>query len=91
MAASVKARNLLKPVVAAPRPRAAARVSTSSRDIVIAPAAAAPAPAFEAVDEVVTVEAVGGVGGAECTTTAGATEGCLILGLCLLKSSIMAC
>lgn len=89
MAASVKARNLLKPVVAAPRPRAAARVSTSSRDIVIAPAA--PAPAFEAVDEVVTVEAVGGVGGAECTTTAGATEGCLILGLCLLKSSIMAC
>lgn len=32
-AASVKARNLLKPVVAAPLPRAAARVSTSSLEV----------------------------------------------------------
>lgn len=96
LAASVKARNLLKPVVAAPLPRAAARVRTSSRDAIGPPAAAAaaeaaePAAATAAVVEGVDAGSLWLGGGAEMATV-GAVDGCVMAGLCLLNSSSMAC
>lgn len=79
-AASVNARNLLNPVVAAPRPSAAALVSTSSLEAI--------SPAEAGFDIRATVGAVGrGMGGA----AGGGIEGCVIPGPCLLKSSSMLC
>lgn len=77
-AASVKARNLLNPVVAAPLPSAAALVSTSSRE--------ATSPIEAGLDITVAAEAVGAAG-----TTVDTTEGCVIPGPCLLKSSNILC
>lgn len=76
-AASVRARNLLNPVVAAPRPNAAALVRTSSLD---------------AISPTVGLVIVGAGGVLEATGGAdGETEGCVIPGPCLLKSSSMLC
>lgn len=93
LAASVNARNLLNPVVAAPRPRAAARASTSSR-FARAPVKAAMLGVIEtagvATDGAIWMDVV--VTGA---ATVGVTAGCLMVGAragaCLLKSSRMAC
>ena len=81
----------MKPVVAAPLPRAAARVRTSSRDAIATEA--------EVLDERVDVADVdvavkvgaAGAGGADGMATDGATDGCLIDEFCLLKSSSIAC
>lgn len=75
----MRARNLLKPVVAAPRPSAAARASTSSLEA-ISPIEA----------ELGIREAAAGAGWTVVATT-GAIEGCVIPGPCLLKSSSMLC
>jgi hypothetical protein len=89
LAASVNARNLLNPVVAAPRPSAAARASTSSRFVVRAPVKAAMLGVIDTA----------GVGtGANWTdvvaaggATVGATVGCFMAGASLLESSSIAC
>ena len=81
LAASVKARNLLNPVVAAPRPSAAALVSTSSRDAI---------NPTEARFEIAGTVAAGGAG--DIAWPSGATlEGCEIAGAPLLKSSNILC
>lgn len=77
-AASVRARNLLKPVVAAPRPNAAALASTSSREATTA-------------DTAGLMIAGGADGAVEVATEDGAIDGCLMLDPCLLKSSSMVC
>lgn len=81
-AASVSARNLLNPVVAAPRPSAAALVSTSSREAITPTeaglATAAVAGAIAAV-------------GATWTTGVAVMEGCVIPDPRLLKSSSILC
>lgn len=77
-AASVRAKNLLNPVVAAPRPRAAALVRTSSRDAI------SPTVGLVIVGAGGVLETTGGADGDE-------TEGCVIPGPCLLKSSNMLC
>lgn len=76
----------MNPIVAAPRPSAAVRTRTSSRDT-MAP------PGIVVVEEEVEVGArVGMVGGAGAgVMTVGAMEWCLIPVLCLLKSSIKDC
>ena len=66
-AASVRARNLLNPVVAAPLPRAAALVSTSSLELV----AIAPPTEVEAAEIFVMARTVGAVGTAGTTDEAG--------------------
>ncbi|XVF21852.1 hypothetical protein REPUB_Repub12eG0125100 [Reevesia pubescens] len=79
--ASVKARNLLNPVVAAPRPRAAALVSTSSREAIN--------PTEAGFDIAGTVAAEGAV---DIAWPSGATlEGCEIVGTPLLKLSNILC
>lgn len=66
--------------MAAPRPSAAALVSTSSLEAI--------SPAEAGFDIRATVGAVGrGMGGA----AGGGIEGCVIPGPCLLKSSSMLC
>lgn len=80
LAASVRARNLLKPVVAAPRPSAAALVNTSSREAAMKPTA------VEVVSAGAGGAAVGVAGG-----TDGTMAGCVMPGPCLLKSSSMLC
>lgn len=93
LAASVNARNLLKPVVAAPRPSAAARARTSSW-FASAPFKEAMLGVIEtagvATEGTIWTDAVA-TGGA----TVGATTGCLMAGAgagaCLLKSSRIAC
>lgn len=77
-AASVKARNLLNPVVAAPRPSAAALVNTSSREVT------------NPVEAEFGITEDGGAGGAAGTTD-GAIVGCVVPGPCLLKSSRIVC
>lgn len=79
-AASVRARNLLKPVVAAPRPSAAALANTSSRE--------AMSPTEARLGRLAITGAAGAVGAAG---TGGAIEGCVIPGPCLLKSSSIVC
>lgn len=81
-AASVSARNLLNPVVAAPRPSAAALVSTSSREAIT------PTEAGFA-----TVRAAGATGavGVAWTTGVAVMEGCVIPDPRLLKSSSILC
>lgn len=64
--------------MAAPRPRAAALVSTSSRDTI----------ALAGVVEEGGAAGAAGVGG---TTTGGTVDGCLIPDPCLLKSSNIVC
>ena len=73
LSASVRARNHLKPVEAAPRPSAAALVSTYSRGA-IKPTAL----------EAVIAGLIAGVAGGATNGT-----GCIIPCLCLLKSSSM--
>lgn len=75
LAASVRARNLLNPVVAAPRPSAAALVSTSSLEVI------------NPTDIGLLITGAAGAAGAAGTTI----EGCVIPGPCLLKSSRIAC
>jgi hypothetical protein len=77
-AASVKARNLLNPVVAAPLPRAAALVSTSSREA-ISP--------NEAIFGIAGAAGAAGVAG----TTDATIDGCVIPGPRLTKSSNILC
>jgi len=77
LAASVRARNLLKPVEAAPRPRAAALVSTSSP---------------EAIYQTAMLDIAGAImGSGAAGTMGGATGGCVIPGPSLLKSSNIVC
>lgn len=80
-AASVSARNLLNPVVAAPRPSAAALVNTSSREAVTPGEAAG------------TTDAAGAIGRVRAACVAGAAEmeGCAIPDPRLLKSSSILC
>ena len=80
-AASVRARNLLKPVVAAPLPSAAARANTSSREA-ISPTAA---------ELGITAAAAAPEAGWTAVATEGEIEGCVIPGPCLMKSSNMLC
>lgn len=77
-AASVKARNLLNPVVAAPLPSAAALVSTSSREAI--------SPIEVILGNARAIGAVGAAGRTDCTI-----EGCVIPGPRLMKSSRIVC
>lgn len=77
-AASVKAKNLLNPVVAAPRPRAAARVNTSSRE------------AMPMSDDDVVFASTGGENGVGVATGVAIGD-CIFPVLCLLNSSNMVC
>lgn len=81
-AASVSARNLLNPVVAAPRPSAAALVSTSSREA-ITPTEAG----------LTTAGVAGATGTVRAAWTSGVAvmEGCVIPDPRLLKSSSILC
>lgn len=88
LAASVRARNLLNPVVAAPRPSAAALASTSSREAMI-PVEAELAMEVRPKEEVGATMVV-------CPTGAmgpagGAIEACCIPERRLLKSSSIFC
>jgi hypothetical protein len=88
LAASVNARNLLNPVVAAPRPSAAARARTSSR-LERAPVKAAMLGVIDTAGAgtgAIWTDVVA-TGGA----TVGATVGCFMAGASLLKSSSIAC
>lgn len=80
LAASVRAMNFLKPVLAAPLPRAAALVNTSSL-FAMNPAAVA---------GLVIASGGAGVAGIGCGIAA-ATDGCVNPGPCLLKSSSILC
>lgn len=84
----------MKPVVAAPLPRAAARARTSSREVITTEVDVL-LLAGVAETEDVAVEDVDGAAGAEMgadgITTDGATAGCLTAELCLLKSSRIPC
>lgn len=91
LAASVRARNLLNPVVAAPRPSAAALASTSSREATI-PAEAELAMEVRPKEEVGATVVVGPTGATgPAGTIGGAIETCCIPDPRLLKSSSIFC
>lgn len=83
----------MKPVVAAPLPRAAARARTSSREVITTEVDVLLA-GVDVTEDVTVVDVDGAAGaemGADGITTDGVTEGCLIAELCLLKSSRIPC
>lgn len=89
----------MKPVVAAPLPSAAARVSTSSREVIAREGTVLAEEVEVVAVDTVAVDVAGaergagadGADGAVGIATDGATVGCLIAELCLLKSSSIAC